>query len=88
MHGALFVPHQDVLHHVLLKQRVIDRQHGAARITENVLDALIGERLDHHVGAGHLGARLGTGRFGFNDGFAHDLLRFSLPHPSVKLEFG
>ena len=54
MHGALLVPHQDVLHLVLLEQRVIDRQHRAAGIAENVLDALIGERRDHHFRAGHL----------------------------------
>ena len=54
MHGALFVPHQDVLHFVLLEQRVVDRQHRAAGIAENVLDALIGERRDHHFRAGHL----------------------------------
>ena len=38
---------------VLLEQRVIDRQHRAAGIAEDVLDALVGERLDHHFGAGH-----------------------------------
>jgi hypothetical protein len=54
MHGALFVPHQDVLHFVLLKQRVVDRQHRAAGIAKNVLDALIGERCHHHFRAGHL----------------------------------
>ncbi len=53
MHGALFVAHQNVLHLVLLKQRVVDRQHRAAGITENVLDALIGKRRDHHFRAGH-----------------------------------
>ena len=38
MHGALLVPHQNVLHAVrLLEQRVVDRQHRAARIAENVL---------------------------------------------------
>ena len=53
MHRALLVAHQDVLHLVLLEQRVVDRQHRAARIAEDVLDALVGERLDHHFGAGH-----------------------------------
>ena len=42
---------------VLLEHRVIDRQHRAARIAEEVLDALIGERLDHHFGAGHFPVR-------------------------------
>ena len=41
---------------VLLEQRVVDRQHRAARIAEDVLDALIGERLDHHFRAGHFPA--------------------------------
>ncbi len=50
---ALLVPHQDVLHPLLREQRVIDRQHRAARIAEQMLDALVGERLDHHFGAGH-----------------------------------
>ena len=60
VHGALLVPHQDVVHFVLLKQGVVDRQHRAAGIAEHVLDALIGERRDHHFRAGH---------------FRHDLLR-------------
>ena len=55
MHGALLVAHQDMLHSVrLLEQRVVDRQHGAARIAEQMLHALVGKRLDHHLGAGHL----------------------------------
>ena len=53
MHRALLVAHQDVPDLVLREQRVVDRQHRAARIAEQVLDALIGERLDHHFGAGH-----------------------------------
>ena len=55
VHRALLVAHQDVADPVLrLEQRVVDRQHRAAGIAENVLHALIGERLDHHFGAGHL----------------------------------
>ena len=54
MHRALLVPHQDVAHLVLLEQRIIDRQHRAAGIAENVLDALIGKRRHHHFRAGHL----------------------------------
>ena len=50
---ALLVADQDVLDHLLLEDRVIDRQHRAARIAEQVLHALIGESLDHHFGAGH-----------------------------------
>ena len=53
MHRALLVAHQDVADLLLLEQRVIDRQHRAARIAEKMLDALIGKRLDHHFGAGH-----------------------------------
>ncbi len=54
VHRALLVPHQDVLHLVLLKQGVVDRQHRAAGIAEQVLDTLIGERRYHHFRAGHL----------------------------------
>ena len=54
MHRRLLVAHQDVLDMVLVEQRVVDRQHRAARIAEDVLDALVGEGLDHHLGAGHL----------------------------------
>ena len=53
MHGALLVAHENVLDAVLLVQLVIDRQDGAARIAENMLDALIGESLKHHLGARH-----------------------------------
>ena len=53
MHGALLMADEDVLDPILLEQLVIDRQHGAARIAENVLDALIGERLEHHFCACH-----------------------------------
>ena len=38
---------------VLLKDRVVDRQHGAARIAEERLDALVLQRLDDHFRAGH-----------------------------------
>ena len=53
MHRALFVPHQDVLHLILLEQGVVDRQYRAARIAENVLDPLIGKRRYHHLRTGH-----------------------------------
>ena len=52
--GALLVADQDVLHLVLLEQLVVDRKHGAARIAENVLHALIGQGPHDHLGAGHL----------------------------------
>ena len=41
MHGSLFMPNQDVFEFVLLVDCVVDVQHRAARITEDVLDALI-----------------------------------------------
>jgi len=53
MDRALLVADEDVLEAILLVQLVIDRQHGAARIAENVLDALIGESFKHHLGACH-----------------------------------
>ena len=42
------MPHQDVPHLILLEHGVVDRQHGAARIAENIGDALVGQGLDHH----------------------------------------
>ena len=51
---ALFVAHKDVANVVLLEDLVIDRQHGAAGIAEDHLDALILERLNHHLRTGHL----------------------------------
>ena len=58
VHRALLMPHQDVPDLVLLKQRVVDRQHGAARIAEEMFGALVRERLDHHLGAAHFSAHL------------------------------
>ena len=54
MAGALLVAHEDVLDVVLLEELVIDRQHRAARIAEQVLDAIVLQRLHHHFGARHL----------------------------------
>jgi hypothetical protein len=54
MHRALFVTHQNVPDRVLLENLVIDGQHGAAGIAEYDLDALIFQRLDHHLCSGHL----------------------------------
>ena len=73
VHRALLVPHQDVLDHLLLEDRVIDRQHRAARIAEDVLHALIGERLDHHFGAGHFPARRGSAAHVCRHGPLHSL---------------
>ena len=50
---ALLVANEDVLQPILLEQLVIDRQHGAARVAENVLDTLVGQNLEHHFGACH-----------------------------------
>jgi hypothetical protein len=47
------VADENVLEAILLKQLIVDRQHGAARVAENMLNALIGESLKHHLGAGH-----------------------------------
>jgi len=70
VHGALLVPHQDVLDLRLLEQRVVDRQHGSAGIAEDVFDPLIGQRLDHHFRSGHL--------------FAHRQLHRSTPRKSKR----
>jgi hypothetical protein len=46
-----------VLHFVLLEYGIVDRQYGAAGITEDVFDALIGERRYHHFRTSHLSHR-------------------------------
>ncbi|GBR40862.1 hypothetical protein AA101099_2303 [Neoasaia chiangmaiensis NBRC 101099] len=51
MHGSLFVPHQHMPYAILLEERVVDRQHGAARIAENNLDTLFDEDAQKHLGA-------------------------------------
>src|SRR5690606_20281275 len=51
---TLFVPDEDVADVVLLEDLVIDRQHRAARVAEDHLDALVPERLNHHLRTGHL----------------------------------
>src|SRR3546814_2719277 len=50
---ALLVAHQDVADRILLEQRVVNRQHGTARIAENDLDPLIDKGLDHQFGTAH-----------------------------------
>ena len=50
---ALLVPHQDVPDRVLLVQFVVDRQHRAAGIAEQVGDAVVLQRLDDHLRARH-----------------------------------
>jgi hypothetical protein len=53
VHGALLVADEDVLDLVLMEERVVDRQHGPARIAEHVFDALVLQGPHHHLGAGH-----------------------------------
>ena len=62
--GPLFVTHKDVADIVLLKDRVIDGQHSATRIAKDDLNALILQRLHHHIGTGHL-------PFGCGQSWAH-----------------
>ena len=50
---ALLVANENVLQPILLVQLVIDRKHGAAGIAENLLDPLVGQSLQHHLGASH-----------------------------------
>ena len=54
MGRALLVAHEHMLDEVLVEQRVIDRQHRAARIAENRIDALILQGLHNHFRAAHL----------------------------------
>ena len=64
MAGALLVTDEDMLDIVLLDDLVIDRQDGAAGITEDVLDALVFQGPDDHFRAGHFDAvRLPFHRF-------------------------
>jgi hypothetical protein len=53
MGGALFMAHKDVADALLMKQHVVNRKNGAARIAKNYLDPVIPEGLDHHFGAAH-----------------------------------
>ena len=53
MDRALLVAHQDVAQRVLLEQRIVDRQDGAAGIAEYDIDALIDQRLDDDIRSAH-----------------------------------
>ncbi len=53
MRGALFVAHEKMADPVLLEQLVIDRKDRAARISENILNALVGQSLQDDFRAGH-----------------------------------
>ena len=46
MHRALFMPHQHMNELIVLEKCVIDRQYRAARIAEDVLDAVVLEGAD------------------------------------------
>src|SRR5690606_17736476 len=50
----LLVANEDVLHLFLLEKLVVDREYGSARVSENMLDAVILQRLYDHFGARHL----------------------------------
>ncbi len=52
--GGLLMPHQDVAQMILLVERVVDRQYGAAGIAENDINALVAQRLDDHLRPNHL----------------------------------
>ena len=54
MARSLLVAHENVAKLVLMEDGVVDRQHSAARIAEDHLDALILQRLDDHLRAGHV----------------------------------
>ena len=51
MRRAAFLADEDVADTLLLEQRVVDRQDGAAGIAEHDLDAEIAQRLDQYVRA-------------------------------------
>ncbi len=57
MDGGLLVADEDVAQLVLLEDGVVDRQHSPAGIAEDHLYALLDQRLEHHLRAGH---RLGV----------------------------
>jgi hypothetical protein len=60
MGRALLVADQHVLQLRLVEQRVVDRQHRAARIAEQHIDALIEKGAHHDLRAGE------GGLFGFD----------------------
>ncbi len=51
VHGALLVPHEEMLDHRLLEDFVVDRKNGAAGIPEDMLHALIGKGLHEDLSA-------------------------------------
>ena len=67
VHGALLVADQDVAQRVLLEDRVIDRQDGAAGIAEDMLDALVDQGPEHHLRADHFLCCHGSSPYRTND---------------------
>ena len=55
VHRALLVAHQDVLHLVLLEELVVDKEHRAPGIAEDVLDALRLQAAHDDLSAGKRG---------------------------------
>ena len=58
VHRALLVPHQNVADVILQKDLVINRQHGAAWVSEDHVHTLILQGLDNHLCAGHFTCHL------------------------------
>src|SRR5690606_4140826 len=56
MAGALLVADEDMLDRILLDDLVIDRQDRPPGVAEEMLHALVLQRLDDHFRAGHLAA--------------------------------
>jgi hypothetical protein len=78
MGGALLVAHEDVVQLRLVEDGVIDRQHGAAGIAEEVRHPLVDEGPHDDLGAGHgggggLGGRFGVGGVGVGHGLIFKL---------------
>ena len=65
MDGALLVADQNVPDLFLMEQGVVDRQHRATRVAEEVFDALILQGADHHFGTGHRLAHFARSSFQF-----------------------
>lgn len=53
MAGALLMADENVLDIVLLEDLVVDRQHCATRIAEDVLDAIVPQRLEDDLRSRH-----------------------------------
>jgi hypothetical protein len=62
---TLLMANEDMANGVLLEQRVIHRKYGAAGITEDDLNTLIRQGLDHHFRTRHTIARHNAYTFHF-----------------------